>query len=249
MSKDLKLLIADDEEIFLESMKQYLGRMGYECDLASDAHQAMDKLKASPYDLLITDINMPGNSRLEFLQSVAAEFPSLQVIIVTAHPTVDTALEALKLTVVGYLVKPFSYSEFIGLVEIASARTEMAKALQKTRERIESWDNDLRSFQNLTGLQKSGNLNLMLPSFIELSIRNIAGSLIDISNLLKLSAANISSETPCHLLGCPREKHLTEALRETIEVLEKTKGSFKSKDLADLRKKLENQLKKDTITP
>lgn len=244
MNKKMRILIADDEEIFLESMKEFMGRNGYQCDGACDALQAMQKLKASPYDLLITDIHMPGNSRLEFLQNVAAEFPSLQVIIVTAHPSVDTALEALKLTVAGYLVKPFNYQEFLNLVEVTAARLEMIKAVQKTRERIESWDNDLKNFQNLAYPSMNSSPNLMLPSFIELSIRNIAGSLMDISSLLRLSTENRSTETPCHLLGCPKEKNLTEALKETIEVLEKTKGAFKSKDLADLRKKLESHLKK-----
>ncbi|MGV8120316.1 MAG: response regulator [Candidatus Xenobiia bacterium LiM19] len=247
MNKEMKILIADDEEIFLESMKAFMGRNGYQCDAACDALQAMQKLKASPYDLLITDINMPGNSRLELLQDVAAEFPSLQVIIVTANPSVDTALEALKLSVAGYLVKPFSYHEFLNLVEITAARLELINAVQKTRERIESWDNDLKNFQNLAYPIMCSSLNLMLPSFIDLSIRNIAGSLMDISSLLKLSTESRSAETPCHLLGCPREKHLTDALKETIEVLEKTKGAFKSKDLAELRKKLESHLKKDIL--
>lgn len=247
MNKKMKILIADDEEMFLESMKAFMGRNGYQCDGACDALQAMQKLKASPYDLLITDIHMPGNSRLEFLQNVAAEFPSLQVIIVTAHPSVDTALEALKLTVAGYLVKPFNYQELLNLVKAAAERLEMIKAVQKTRERIESWDNDLKNFQNLAYPAMSSSPHLMLPSFIELSIRNIAGSLMDISALLRLSTDSRSTETPCHLLGCPKEKNLTEALKETIEVLEKTKGAFKSKDLADLRKKLESHLKKEVM--
>ena len=101
-----RLLLADDEETFRNSISVLLRREGYECDVASSAGEAVERLTEDPYDLLITDLRMPGNTELELLKAAGGALP---VIIVTAYPSVPTAIEAVRFAVVDYLVKPFDF--------------------------------------------------------------------------------------------------------------------------------------------
>ena len=100
-----KILIADDEETFRITTVGLLEREGHQCDSAVSASDALKHLD-KPYDLLITDIRMPGNVDLEFVKELRQRVPLLPIIIVTGHPSVPTAVESLHLSVVDYFVKP-----------------------------------------------------------------------------------------------------------------------------------------------
>jgi len=78
-----------------------------------------------------------------------------------------------------------------------------------------------------------------LDAFLDLTFRHLVESLMDIRGLAAGLAENNETPGVCHLLDCPRLERLTKALRDTITILEKTKGSFKSKELKDLRQQLE----------
>src|SRR2546427_200248 len=75
MSDGARILIADDEETFLQSMGALLRREGYACDCVRDAREAAAALEKVAYDLLITDIYMPGNAELEFLHDLQSRIP------------------------------------------------------------------------------------------------------------------------------------------------------------------------------
>ncbi len=73
MGSAAKILLADDEQTFLHSTADLLRDQGYDCDCAMDAEEASALLHGAEYDLLISDINMPGNGQLEFLTAVHGE--------------------------------------------------------------------------------------------------------------------------------------------------------------------------------
>jgi two-component system nitrate/nitrite response regulator NarL len=125
-----KLLLADDEETFSSSVAVLLRREGYLCDVASSAGDAIEKLTQSPYDLLITDLRMPGNGDLELLKAAAGSLP---VIVVTAYPSVPTAIEALRFAVVDYIVKPFDFEELLRAVQRALETRKAARLLESLR--------------------------------------------------------------------------------------------------------------------
>lgn len=125
-----KLLLADDEETFSSSVAVLLRREGYLCDVANSAGDAIEKLTQSPYDLLITDLRMPGNGDLELLKAAAGSMP---VIVVTAYPSVPTAIEALRSAVVDYIVKPFDFEELLKAVQRALEARKAARLLESLR--------------------------------------------------------------------------------------------------------------------
>ncbi len=246
MDKGGHILIADDEETFLESTSELLRCEGFYCDAAPDAFAAKAMLVRNPYDLLIADINMPGNSKLEFIKELPEIVPGIPVILVTGYPTVNTALDSLRLPVVTYLVKPIDFKELLLFVKKALRTHRASSALIKARHRIETWKNDLDSLGIVFHERGQGGSDARVLDFITLSLSNIIGSLADLKNLTELSLGDDSKKEPCHLLECPRREALSDAIHETITVLEKTRHHFKSKELGELRKKLEQVIQKQT---
>jgi len=130
MTAAASLLLADDEETFRNSVSTLLHREGYQCDVASTAKEAVELLAQHPYDLLITDLRMPGNTELELLKAAGGSLP---VIVVTAYPSVPTAIEALRFAVVDYLVKPFDFDELLRAVRRALETRKAARLLETLR--------------------------------------------------------------------------------------------------------------------
>jgi nucleotide-binding universal stress UspA family protein/ActR/RegA family two-component response regulator len=99
--RDFRILVVDDELIVRDSIKEWLE------DMAASGPEALDKLSAKSYHLMLTDIKMPGMDGVELLKNAHKRFPDLTVIMMTAYATVETAIEALKIGALDYLLKPF----------------------------------------------------------------------------------------------------------------------------------------------
>lgn len=132
MSAPARILLADDEETFRSSVAVLLRREGYQCDVAATGTEAAQMLGQAQYDLLVTDLRMPGNTDLELLRA-ATSAGVLPVIVVTAYPSVPTAVEALRCAVVDYLVKPFDFEELLRAVRRALETRKAARMLESLR--------------------------------------------------------------------------------------------------------------------
>jgi diguanylate cyclase (GGDEF)-like protein len=122
-----RLLIVDDEEIMREFLKEVLGDQGYAIDLACSGRDAVKKMKAAEYDVVITDIVMP---ELDGLGVVAAakELPyEVAVIVMTGYASMETAVESMKLGASDYITKPFNIDQ----IRIIVSNTLEARALRK----------------------------------------------------------------------------------------------------------------------
>ena len=103
------VLVADDDPVLLDLMVRRVARLGYKADSASDGRAALVMLKRARYDLVVTDIYMPGASGLDVLAEARARDPNLQVIVITAAATLDNAVQALNSGAFSYLTKPFDH--------------------------------------------------------------------------------------------------------------------------------------------
>ena len=252
-----RILIADDEPAFLQTITSRLQKAGFECVNALDAETAFELLREEEFDLLISDIRMPGNDHLEFIQKVRTLAEQIPIILVTGNPTLESAVESVRLQVVAYLIKPFSHDILIEEVTSAISMRRLFQAVRRLRERVENWNLDLEQLipqpyapggdPQVSGASWQMGSQLLTPqngcvtvnSFLDLTFQNILNSLMDIRSLTAKISVEHNLGEACHLLNCPRLSLLMESLVETIEVLEKTKGAFRSKDLGNLRKKLE----------
>jgi excisionase family DNA binding protein len=102
-----RVLVVDDEEGIRDLLAKTLQLAEYDVDLAEDGRSALERLRLMPYDLLITDLRMPGVDGLTVIREARRLKSDLPVIIITGYSTEATAIEAIELGVQGYLTKPF----------------------------------------------------------------------------------------------------------------------------------------------
>ena len=133
------ILIADDEDTFLQSTARLLRREGYDCDCAADADEAIEMLSVRRYDLLLSDIRMPGNSDMRLFREVQRRAAGMPVILVTGHPSVDTAIESIRLAVAAYLIKPLDFEELRQRIHelLERSRTDRAVAAELLPETLD----------------------------------------------------------------------------------------------------------------
>jgi len=228
-----RILIADDEDTFLHSTADLLRREGYECYCASNAIDAAEMLHNDRYDLLISDIKMPGNSQLEFIRELSVISEGMPVILVTAYPSLNSAIQSIQLPVVAYMVKPIDFGQLLTQVQESVTQSSLYRVAYDLRQRLQN------SREGLTDvLVPKRASSVPVDIFLELTFHNIIGALSDLMHLTESFAKHEVKQEACHLLNCPKLVRLTGALRDAIDVLEKTKNSFKSKELGELRQKL-----------
>ncbi len=117
-----QILVADDEANLRRVLSAMLERDGYDVHTVSDGAAALKALTERHVDVVVTDLRMPKLDGMEVLKRATAEHPEVPVIIITAHGTVDTAVEALKLGAFDYITKPFEQTELRNVIGKA-ART------------------------------------------------------------------------------------------------------------------------------
>ena len=114
--KGFSVLVVDDELIVRDSLKAWLDEEGFAADVAASGTEALDMLAAKPYQLMLTDIKMPGMDGVALLQKAKAACPQLCVLMMTAYATVETAVDAMKIGALDYLVKPFEPEQLLPMV-------------------------------------------------------------------------------------------------------------------------------------
>src|SRR5687767_7794033 len=108
MNEPIRILVADDEDTVRRICQRILTPLGYSLQIASDSEAALALAEQQTFDLLLTDLRMPGAmSGLELAKKVRQRLPTIKIIIMTAFPNVDSAVDSMRLGLADYLVKPF----------------------------------------------------------------------------------------------------------------------------------------------
>jgi len=132
-----RVLIVEDEETLCESLKRVLIREGYMVDTFNTAEGAMEVIEEHFYDLIITDIILPGITGIELLQRIKERLPDQIVIIMTAYASLETAVEALRTGAYDYVVKPVMHEEIKQIVKNALRQGLLQKENILLRSQIE----------------------------------------------------------------------------------------------------------------
>jgi ATP-dependent Lon protease len=128
MTREHKILVVDDEQMTRRNLEHVFKKEGYQVDTAENGIEALDLLKKSPYDVIVTDLKMEKVDGLDVLQHAKALDPTTEVIIITGYATVTTAIEAMKKGSYHFLAKPLKLNEI---------RETIQKALFKKKVRLE----------------------------------------------------------------------------------------------------------------
>lgn len=224
------ILIADDDASYAVTMAELLRAEGYVVTTACDGDAAFAAAEAEEFDLLLADLEMPGNEDLSLVRGVSRRHGHLPIIIVTGFPSLPSTMACIELPVVAYLLKPVAFEEL--RTRVAEA-TERYRAFRRADERLDQWRQDLAHATTPKGGTGSAG-------FMRLALRNVMGSLTDVQELAGRTpgAAEASAAHTCQQLNCPRGAQLVAAVTETVFVLEETRSTFKSTRLRDLRHKL-----------
>lgn len=131
-----RILIVDDEEVICSILAQRLSKEGYSCVTANNGREALHQFYKNTFSLIISDIKMPEMNGIELLKRVKALNPNIMVIMVTAYPEIDMAVEAMRLGANDFIIKPADLDLVILSVK---------KAMEKRRleEEVEAYHNHL----------------------------------------------------------------------------------------------------------
>jgi len=136
MSDKIRLLIVDDEEEFLESIAKRLEMRDFDVQTATRGAQAVELARQEKFDLALLDLKMPGMDGKQVLEILKKEHKHIEVIILTGHGSVDSAVDCTKLGAFGYLPKPYELEKLLETLQQAF-QVRMEKKFQVDQARIE----------------------------------------------------------------------------------------------------------------
>jgi two-component system, NtrC family, response regulator HydG len=136
MMRSMQILVIDDEEPICEALTAWLVKDGYRVDTAFSGHAALERIQQCLFDLYLIDIKMPGMGGIELLGRIKETQPDANVIMITAHGSIQTAVEAMKLGACDYICKPFDPEELSLLIERVSANQALKDENVVLHERL-----------------------------------------------------------------------------------------------------------------
>lgn len=238
-----RILLVDDEDMFLASTAELLRNEQYICDKAVDARTATDMVRAHTYDVVIADINMPGNTELQWVRSLEQQRLGVPVILMTGYPSLETAIDSVQLDVLAYLVKPVDVQELLQHVRRGVARRQtralVHRMQRRARERAQNFDRLSAHLEGDTGESAS-----LLEPLFEVMFERIIDGYLDLRQLVTIMERRDPEMLNVGLRMDPDKQRLLDALGHAVEVIKETKSAFKSKRLAALRRQLESTLRR-----
>ncbi|MGC8491697.1 MAG: response regulator [Syntrophobacteraceae bacterium] len=150
----VRVLVADDDEVFLEILAETVEQADASVELASDGLAALEQLSAGDFDILISDLNMPRMDGLTLLRQVRTFYPHILCILITGFGSLESAIQALRLGAYDYIQKPFMMEQ-VG-VTIRNA-VDRVRAYKERSSLLLEIENLQRKIYSLEGRQYRGN--------------------------------------------------------------------------------------------
>jgi DNA-binding NtrC family response regulator len=217
-----KILIVDDERGMLSLLDKVLSKEGYYIKTATDADSAFSLIKSEEFDLIVTDIDMPKKDGIELLKEIRNFSESINVIMITAYATVESAINAMKLGAYDYITKPFQIDEIKMVIKKALERERLIIENKYLRNELKTG----RDFQGVKGkspaIQRAFELaNSVAASNANVLIEGESGTGKElIARFIHYSSAR--SDKPFVVLNCSA---LPEGILES-ELFGHEKGAF-----------------------
>jgi diguanylate cyclase (GGDEF)-like protein len=207
-SNSPRIMVIDGEEKVLASIKIALEHIGYKVTTFQDAQNALDELKNEIYDLIITDLKMPIFPGIRFIKEAKKISPGSDLIVMTGFPSVETAVQCMKLGAADYIAKPLD-SEYFNLI----VRKVLYKRTLEKRAAEREYYEQISRIDGLTGLYNRGYFYNLMDSEISRAERykhNFSLLMIDIDDFKKIN------DTYGHQVGDEVLKELASLLTSFI---------------------------------
>ncbi len=142
-----RILLVDDDRGMCETLAVVLGKKGFECRWTTDPAEALEMVRATDFDTVLTDLNMRGMNGLELCERIVAARPDVPVIVITAFGSLETAVAAIRVGAYDFITKPPE----IDALEVTLARTIQHRRLQQEVKRLRQAVAESVSFESLVG--------------------------------------------------------------------------------------------------
>jgi DNA-binding response OmpR family regulator len=162
MPDESTILIIDDEVNLRRSLSLILQRNGYKVTCAASAHEGLQFLLAGPYDLVFLDIKLPDRSGISILPEIRQQYPEMPVLILTAHASLETAIEAVRQGARDYLLKPIDPQKIILRTQEVLAELAQPKRRREITSQIQNLLAELHQIEGAEALAEP--LLATLPS-------------------------------------------------------------------------------------
>src|SRR5262245_49462414 len=126
-AEQIRVLVIDDEEPHAQAVAESLERIGYECDVATSGPAGAEKIGNEDFDVVITDLKMDSIDGLALLRKAKMELPDAEVVLITGHGDIKTAVTAMQHGAATYLTKPVDITELRAVVDKAAQRQRLAR--------------------------------------------------------------------------------------------------------------------------
>jgi DNA-binding response OmpR family regulator len=139
------VLVIDDEPTLRQTLTRILRQAGCEVTAAADGSEALQRLTTSSYDLAYLDIHLPGMDGLEVLKQIQQRYPQLPVILFTAHASLESAVEAIRLGATDYLIKPIDPETLLSRTRVVLEEKAFERRRREIERQIESLQGELKT--------------------------------------------------------------------------------------------------------
>jgi len=145
MKKDklFQILIVDDNAEIREIVQEYLADSDCQIEGASNGKEALEKYNENPYDIIITDLKMPGISGIELIKLLKQKTDTIEFVIITGYASVDTAIEAVRIGAFDYIVKPFRMEELKVTIKNAKEKIILKRANEELLDKLKRFHSEI----------------------------------------------------------------------------------------------------------
>ena len=146
-----RILVVDDEPLVRKSLYESLRGDGFTASMASNGEEAYEKIAASYFDIVITDMKMPKMNGMELLKKLRKDFPSVSVVIITGYGNVETAVEAMKMGAFDYVTKPINDAEIRIIIDKILEHNKLIQENINLRKKLSNSIRGRDKFHNMVG--------------------------------------------------------------------------------------------------
>ncbi len=212
----MRILVVDDEAANVDALRATLTGRGYDVQGCTDATTALAALAQDRFALLLADLNMPGMGGVELLQAAQARDPDLVGVIMTGEGSIATAVEAMKVGALDYVLKPLKLATLLPVISraltVRQLRLDNAALERGLRERTRELEDALREVERQTGERIKAEQAMMQSQKIEAIGRLTGGVAHDFNNLLMAVTGNLELLTRKVGLDAPYRRFVDNAL-------------------------------------
>jgi DNA-binding response OmpR family regulator len=227
------ILVIEDDPTARAMLGAWLHTEGHTYELCGDGATARALLEDRSFDLVICDIDLPDCTGPELIASVSGRNRGLPVIFLTGAPSLDSAVDSIRLRAAAYLLKPPDLAELAELVMREAATVRLRRTVAREREQLAHWSTDLAALE--VELRSGGRPEL---GYLQITLRHLVTILGQLYSTVSVLRSDRDQET------LMRQIDVIGGLRKTVRVLEQTRDHFRSRELGDLRRELEELLRR-----